>query len=165
MLAIIGLVIAGILLISFEILVPGGILGALGGIAILGAGWVAFTEFGVFGAAWTLLLSLIVVTVVVIVEFQMLPKTRFGKRFFLSAASGGRIRYGSRNDAAVEASDQADLVGQTGIAATTMAPSGRIVVEGKTYEGFSQSGYLNKGDQIEVVGRDAFRVVVKKLQI
>lgn len=160
MLLIIGLILAGLILISFEILVPGGILGALGGVAVLGACWVAFTEYGFFGAAWTFLLSLIVILVMVIIEFQMLPKTKFGQHLFLSKASDGRIRYGHRDD--TPATKEDDLVGQRGEALTTMAPSGKVSVNGRAYEGFSQSGLLDKGTEVEVVGRDAFRVVVRK---
>lgn len=160
MLLIIGLVLVGLLLISAEILVPGGILGLLGGVAVIGAVWVAFTDYGFFGAIWTFVIALVVITAVVIVEFKMLPKTKIGQRLFLSRTSGASIRYGER-EGAPEA-DASDLVGRRGEALTTMAPSGRVLVNGRDYEGYSQSGLLEKGVEIEVVGRDAFRVIVKK---
>lgn len=149
----------GIAMICIEIIVPGGILGIIGGLMLVGSVGVAFADYGLGGALITLMLAMILTGIALAVEFQILPKTRFGKHLFLNSESGGRLRYGARDDnAAVE-----DLVGQRGQAATTMAPSGRIVIEGKSYEAYSQSGLLHKGAAVEVVGRDAFRVVVKKI--
>ncbi len=159
MIAIIGLIIAALLLISFEILVPGGILGLLGVACVAGAVWISYQEYQLQGAVITLLASVFVITTAVFIEFQMLPKTKYGKRLFLSKTSGSRIRYGERSDEG----ERDDLIGQRGQAATTMAPSGRVVIDGKSYEGFSQSGLLNKGVEVEVIARDAFRVVVKKV--
>lgn len=159
MLTIIGLILAALLLITFEVLVPGGVLGLLGVACVAGAVWTAFTDYGLDGAVITFIIALILITALVFIEFRMLPKTRFGKRLFLSGHSGSRIRYGSRTDEG----EVENLVGQKGEAATTMAPSGRVVIDGKSYEGYSQSGLLNKGAQVEVIGRDAFRVVVKKI--
>ncbi|WP_309395861.1 NfeD family protein [Cerasicoccus maritimus] len=160
MVLIIGLIIAGLILISFEIVVPGGILGLLGVGAVLGAVYVAFSEYGLFGAIFTFICSLVIIMAIVILEYRMLPKTEFGRKLFLFNTSGSRIRYGARTD---DGPAEESLIGQQGEALTTMAPSGRIIISGKSYEGFSQSGYLNKGAQVEVVARDAFRVVVKKI--
>ncbi|GHC12956.1 NfeD family protein [Cerasicoccus arenae] len=160
MILIIGLIIAGLLLISFEIVVPGGVLGTIGVLSVMGAVGVAYAQYGVQIAAIVFLASLVIITVMVIVEFQLLPKTKLGKQFFLSSSSGGAIRYGQRDD---NAAQEDSLIGQQGEALTTMAPSGRIMISGKSYEGYSQSGLLNKGTLVEVVARDAFRVVVKKV--
>lgn len=159
MLTIIALILAALLLVTFEILLPGGVLGVLAVGAVAAAVWFGYSDYGFLGGVTTLVISLTLITILVFVEFQLLPKTRFGRHLFLSKSSGGRLRYGSRTDeGAVE-----DLIGQQGEAATTMAPSGRVVIDGKTYEGYSQSGLLNKGAQVEVIARDAFRVVVKKI--
>jgi len=163
MLLIIGLVIAGILLIGFEIVVPGGILGVLGAVLMLGAVGVAFSDYGFLGAAITLLGSVFATLVVVIIEFQVLAHTKFGQKLALSSTSGGRIRYGSRDDAPDADADES-LIGQQGETVTTMAPSGRIVIDGKAYEAYSQSGFLERGERVEVVARDAFRVVVQKAE-
>lgn len=160
MLLIIGLIIAALVLISFEIVAPGGILGVLGAVAVIAAAAVAYDEYGLIPAVFTLIASVVVIGVMVVVEFKMLEKTKYGKQLFLHKTSGGRIRYGQRSD---DGPEEDSLVGQQGEAVTAMAPSGRVLVGGKSYEGFSQSGFLNKGESVEVVGRDAFRIVVKKI--
>jgi len=159
MLLIIGLILLGLVLISFEIVVPGGVLGIIGVLFVGGAVYVAFDEYGLYTAVVTFVVSLLLITITVLVEFRLLQKTPFGQKLFLSKSSGSRIRYGSRTDD----SEADNLIGQKGEAITTMAPSGRVVIEGKSYEGYSQSGLLNKGAQVEVIGRDAFRIVVKKI--
>jgi len=163
MLPIIGLVIAGVLLIAVEIIVPGGILGLLGGVVLFAAVGYAFTEFGLMGAGVTFLASVVLTAIVVILEFYILAQTKFGQKLALSSASTGRIRYGSRDDQ-FDAGGDSDLTGKRGEAVTAMAPSGRIVIDGKTYEAYSQSGFLERGEAVEVIGRDAFRVVVQKPQ-
>ncbi|WP_309387546.1 NfeD family protein [Cerasicoccus frondis] len=157
---IIGLILVALVLISFEIVVPGGILGLLGAVAVIGAVSVAYNEYGLYVALATFMGALLLIGVVVMFELRMLPKTKYGKKLFLYSSSGARLRYGAKSD---DGPEEESLIGQQGEALTTMAPSGKIVIGGKFYEGYSQSGYLNKGTLIEVVGRDTFRVVVKKI--
>jgi membrane-bound serine protease (ClpP class) len=53
-------------------------------------------------------------------------------------------------------------VGKTAEAVTTLAPSGYVVVDGRRYEAFSQSGHAAKGAILRVVGLDNFRLIVTK---
>lgn len=160
MLLITGLIIVGILLISFEIFVPGGVLGLLGVVAVLGAVFVAFSDFGFMIAAMVLILSSVLITAIIILQFRLLENTKYGKRIFLSSAVSGRVRYGNRDD---ESDGEADnLEGKTGECVTAMSPTGRVSVEGKTFEAYSQDGFLERGTEVEVVRREAFRVVVRQ---
>ncbi|HEY5550578.1 MAG TPA: NfeD family protein [Opitutaceae bacterium] len=143
----------GVVLFFFEIVVPGAILGTLGGLAMLGGVIVAFIEFGPTGGVATTLIAVAILAIVLYIELRILPNTRLGKRMFLHSA--------------VNASTQppvADfsIVGKTGEAATILAPSGFVVVEGRRLEAFSQSGYIEPGTTVRVDAVDNFRVIVSK---
>jgi membrane-bound serine protease (ClpP class) len=55
-----------------------------------------------------------------------------------------------------------ELIGKQGTADTTLAPSGYVVVGGRRFEAFSRSGLVAKGEALQVVGVDNFRLVVSK---
>lgn len=143
----------GLVLLAAEVFVPGGILGIFGGLALLGAVILAFADLGA-GAGWiTLVAAAATVGLLLYVELGLLPKTRLGRRLFLHAAVGGTSQ-------APPAA--ADVIGKSAEALTTLAPTGYVIVEGRRYEAFSQSGLVPKGTALRVVGLDNFRLIVSK---
>jgi membrane protein implicated in regulation of membrane protease activity len=56
----------------------------------------------------------------------------------------------------------ADVVGREAVAQTVLAPSGYVVVDGKRYEAYSQTGHAIVGTRLRVVGLDNFRLIVTK---
>ncbi len=153
---IIALIILGIILISFEFLVPGGVLGFLGGVAIFAACGVAYHFYGPSGAGWIFAASLILVTVVVYFEFRLLPKTQLGKKVFLKTSTGGTAGTG------VGSPPPGNLVGEKGQTLTTLAPSGQVVIAGATYQAYSEDGLLPKGIAVEVIEHNSFRLKVRR---
>ncbi len=154
MTAIVLLLSIGIVLVLLEVIVPGGVLGVLGVLAMLGGCVLAFFELGARGgwvataaAGGALGLSLFI-------EFKLLPRTRWGKKLFLSQSIEG----GSQAMPAGEA-----IVGKAGEAVTMMAPSGYVTIDGKRYEAVSQSGLIAKGAGVRVVSVDNFHLIVAQL--
>jgi membrane-bound ClpP family serine protease len=143
----------GIVLFFFEIIVPGAILGTLGGLAMLGGIIVAFIEFGPTGGVATTLVSVAILAIVLYIELRILPNTKLGKRMFLHSA----VSAGSQPPVA-----DFSIVGKTGEAATILAPSGFVVVDGRRLEAFSQSGFIEPGTTVRVDAVDNFRVIVSK---
>ena len=74
----------GIVLLTLEVVVPGGVLGVLGGLAMLGGCALAFLEFGPSGGGIAILTALGCLGLGLFIEFRVLPKTRYGKKFFLN---------------------------------------------------------------------------------
>ena len=144
----------GLILLGFEVFVPGAILGIFGGLALLGGTGVAFLNYGTTGGLLALVVALVLVGALLYVEFRVLPRTTLGRRLFLRAAVTGE------NHAVVA---PADVVGQSGTAATTLAPTGYVLVAGQRYESYSQSGYIASGTTVRVVGRDSFRLIVTQV--
>lgn len=144
----------GLVLLFFEVLVPGAILGIIGGVFMLIGCGLAFTAYGVGGGALAVGVAALLLGLTFYLELYVLPRTRIGRKMFLDSAVQGA----SHAPPALAA----EVVGQMGEALTPLAPSGFVLVAGKRYEAASQSGMLPKGAPVKVVGVDTFRLTVSK---
>lgn len=144
----------GILLVMLEVIVPGGIIGAIGAVLILGGCVLSFREFGTGGGIATLFLAMGIGGIALFVEFRILPKTRLGKRAFLTK----EITAVSRAVAA----EASELIGQNAEALTMLSPSGYVRVDGRRYEAFCQNGQAPAGSALKVIGADNFRLIVSQ---
>lgn len=144
----------GIICLFFEVIVPGAVLGVIGGILMLAGSVLAFVEFGVAGGTVATVSALGLTGFTVYFELFLLPKTKFGKQMFLETAVKGTSH--------APLAKAQDIVGKTGIALTTLAPSGFVLVDGRKYEASSQDGLLAKDTPVKVSGLDTFRLIVSK---
>ena len=141
----------GIFLLALEVIVPGGVLGIVGGLSLLGGVLVAFDRFGPSGGAWALAAGLLVTAVALYLEFVLLPRSRLAKALSLTATVEGRSQ---------PAVADASLLGRTGVAVTTLAPTGIVECEGRRYEAFSRSGLIAAGAPVQVAVVETFRILV-----
>lgn len=142
----------GILFIAVEVIIPGAILGSIGALLMFGGCIIAFINYGTLGGIVAVLTALAVAGLAFFIEFHYLPKTKFGKRAFLtkeitavSAAVSGEAR---------------ELIGKSAEAITMLSPSGYVLVEGHRYEAFCQSGQAPAGSALDIIGADSFRLIV-----
>jgi membrane-bound serine protease (ClpP class) len=152
---IIILVVLGVLLLGSEVFLPSGFIGTLGGLCLAGGIGLAFVQDGPFAGLLTGAGSLLAVALVVVTELKLLPHTRAGRKMFNQSASTGKaVDTGSAT--AVE------LIGKTGRAATTFAPTGLAEIDGRQYEAACLDGHLRPGDPL--AGRDNYKLLVKKAE-
>lgn len=142
----------GVILLAVEVLVPGGILGTLGGLALFGGCVLAFVENGFWGGSAATLLACGLVAASLWLQFSVLPRTKLGRKAFLTAEVSGTA-------SSLEAKTQ-HLVGREGTTLTPLTPSGYVQVNEQRYEAFSQSGQIPAGSSVTVIGADNFRLVV-----
>lgn len=147
------LFVVGVLLLGFEVFLPGGILGIFAVLCLLSGTGFAFSEFGMGGGIIALMVAVVLVAAVLYFEFAILPKTAMGKRLFLHKSMDGT----SSPDR------ERDYVGTEGVTVTALGPSGYIDIDGKRLEAFSRSGFLEADVPITVVGTDNFRLIVTQL--
>lgn len=57
--------------------------------------------------------------------------------------------------------DQHQLLGSKGIAKTTLRPTGKIEIAGTRYDARAESGYVEAGTEVEVVGQERFELIVR----
>ncbi|RYD36063.1 MAG: serine protease [Verrucomicrobiaceae bacterium] len=142
----------GILLIATEVIVPGAILGTIGGLMMAGGSVLAFFEFGTGGGLIALAIAAAVGALALFIEFRILPRTALGRRAFLTEeVTGVSAAFGK---------DALSLVGKPAEALTMLSPSGYVRIDGRRYEAFCQSGQAPAGAALEVIGADSFRLIV-----
>jgi membrane-bound ClpP family serine protease len=149
---IILLFVIGILFIAVEVIIPGAVLGTIGGILMFVGSVMAFIYYGTGGGIAALVTAFIIAGLALFIEFRYLPRTKLGKRAFLtreitavSAAIGNEAR---------------ELIGKSAEALTMLSPSGYVRVDGRRYEAFCQSGQVPAGSALEIIGADNFRLIV-----
>lgn len=144
----------GIVLLVLEVIVPGGVLGVLGGLAMLAGCALAFYDFGLKGGSIATLAALVSLGLAVYVEFAVLPKTGVGKRLFLQRSVDGSSQPLPANATLA--------MGQEVETLTVLAPSGYVLFGGHRCEARSQSGLIPKGAKVRVVGMDNFSLIVSQ---
>lgn len=147
------LLVVGLLLLAFEVVVPGAILGLIGGFFLFGAVVLAFLEGGYSVGLQVLAISLAGVALMLWLEFYVLPRTRFGKRMFLDAAIVGTSQ-------GPDAQSVEGVLGREAIALTALAPTGMVRVDNRTFEARCESGFANEGARLRVTRVETFQLVV-----
>ncbi len=144
----------GVLLLAGEVFMPGAVLGILGALCMAAGCVISFLQFGAGFGILATIIALGLLALTLYVELVWLPKTKFGKTLIVHST--------------VEATSQPALaekenvVGKTAEAVTPLVPSGYVLVEGRRYEAYSQSGHAAKGALLRVTGLDNFRLIVTK---
>ncbi|MFT3784018.1 MAG: NfeD family protein [Nibricoccus sp.] len=144
----------GILLLAAEIVVPGAILGVIGGVVMFVGVLLAFGTLGAGGGVIATLIAVLALGATVYLELVWLPKSRFAR-----SLSASTTIHATSQPALANVSD---VVGREAVAQTILAPSGYVTVEGRRYEAYSQSGHVPAGARLRVVGLDNFRLIVSK---
>lgn len=150
---IIVLFVAGVLLLAAEVVVPGAILGVIGGIAMLIGVIVAFDRYGFNGGALATGIAFALVALALFIEFVLLPKSRLARKLSMTATVAGTSQ--------PPIADRG-IVGKRAVAVTTLAPSGIVECEGRRFEAFARTGHVAAGEQLDIIGIDNFRLIVSK---
>lgn len=145
---------AGILLLVLEVVVPGAILGIIGGVLMLAGVVSAFTEYGVTGGSIAGIVAVIVVSIALYLEFVLLPRSRLARKLILDGTVSGT----SQPPVAI----RAQVIGREVVAVTALAPSGYVELDGRRYEAFARDGHTRVGERLNVIDLDNFRLIVSK---
>ena len=152
--AIVLLFLLGVLLLAGEVFMPGAVLGIIGGLCMAAGCVISFIQLGTGGGTVATVVALVLLALTLYAELVWLPKTKFGKRLVVHSTVGATSQ--------PPLADKESVVGKAAEAVTPLVPSGYVLVEGRRYEAFSQSGHAAKGAQLRVVGLDNFRLIVTK---
>lgn len=134
-----------------EVFVPGGVIGALGGVSMLVACVFSFKAFGpTYGALVSMIMILLTLAGFMFWLMKM-PESRIGKTFSLQTTIHEK-----------EPSDNASLqLGMRGTADTDLRPGGFARFSGKKTDVVASSGYIERGTEVEVVDVQGSSVVVR----
>lgn len=149
---IITLIVVALVLIAFEVILPGGILGIIAGLCVIAATVLTNNDYGVWAAVAVFFISGVLIVALILIEFKLLKNTSLGNAFFLKNSVTGHT--GPTTDLS--------LVGKHGVALTRLNPSGRVTIEGENYEANSQDGYIDAKQEISVVAQHNFKLTIRK---
>lgn len=148
------LIIIGFSLLFAEVFLPGGILGIIGGIAILIGVGGAFSVDVVFGL-WTLIGSLIAGGATFMLLIHCVQHTRFGKHIVLQETAKDWHGYED---------SFAQLVGKTGTAHGPLRPAGTVIIDGRRFDVVTQGEMIENGGSVRVIKVAGNRIVVAEEQ-
>jgi membrane-bound serine protease (ClpP class) len=149
----IGLLVAGLILIGAEFFLPTVFLGFLGAV-ISFAGIYQSAAAGATTCAVFCVVFLFVLALEFFAFRRLLPQTAIGRSMINASSNEG--------SAVPAAAGYAVYVGKTGKAATVLAPSGTIELEGTLLEAFSLDGFVERGAAVVVTEAGSGRVTVRR---
>ena len=165
----IGLFIVGIVLLLLEIFViPGfGVAGILGILCVIAGlalsmvlnDWFDFTVTGsekLTTAVITVLGAMILSVVLSVVFGRSLMRTPVFQRLVLQDEQRSHMGY-------VSGKQSGSLIDKIGIAKTDLRPSGKILIDGKWYDGISLDGFIEQGSEVLVSKQENYNVFVRKV--
>lgn len=151
---IIAFVLLGIFLLIVEMILLPGI--TVAGIASLGccgyAVYLGFTDYGTTGGV----ITLAAVLVLMIAAGIICLRAKTWRRFTLKENIDSKSQ---------ETPDEDNIhIGDRGTTVSRLAPMGKVVINGKTYEAKSIDSYIDPKQEIEVTGIENFNVIVKRAE-
>lgn len=151
------MVVLGLVAIILEVFLPaGGVIGVLGGIAMVAGIVLAFIKVNPAAGMSLLVGTLILTPIALYFAFKFFPQSPVGRRLILSKESKAEDGYQS-SDPALEA-----LKGQEGVALTRLRPAGAARFGKHRVDVVTDSEMIDKGTKVRVIEVEGSRVVVEK---
>jgi membrane-bound ClpP family serine protease len=150
----IGLLLIGLLLIFIEFYLPGAVAGTAGALIFIASLIVATYEF----ESWY------TIVIFYVVAFGLLiTLCQWALKMIKSASPESSVYLNDDQEGYKSPQFDAELIGKQGRALTDLRPSGYIFVAGKKVQAISQSTYIEKGTEIEVIDGESSYLIVKEL--
>ncbi|MFA6172678.1 MAG: NfeD family protein [Kiritimatiellales bacterium] len=146
------LLVCGLFLVGVEIFIPGGIVGAAGAAALIGAAAMGFMIFPLW-LGWLSLLFILVMTVsAAFLWMKYFPKSPMGKALSLTQ----KISKKDQDDSFWKA-------GMKGTALSTLRPAGKALIEGLRADVIADGTWIEQNSAIEVIKVEGNRIYVRKI--
>jgi membrane-bound serine protease (ClpP class) len=145
----IALLVIGLVLMFFEVLLPGMVLGACAILSLIASVAVAYmnTDHGnIF-----LVIALVSLAVFAVLFVYWFPNSFMGRKLISTSAVG---------DLGI---DLSELVNQTGFAYTNLRPSGKATIGDERVDVVTEGTMIDKDTPIRVIAAEGKRVVVREI--
>lgn len=148
--------IAGIVLIVLEIFLPSGILGIVGGGAILGAMLTSGADMG--HMAFSIGIALLVAMILAIFLFKKIDTDKgIFRHIVLKDQTSTEKGY-------ISNINRMELIGKEGTALTYLRPSGTAIFDEERLDVVSEGSFIAQGSTIKVVKVEGSRLVVREIK-
>lgn len=145
----------GLILIFIEFYVPGAIMGIAGGVFV----FASFIAFAMQSDSWLAIVAYgigVTVLLVVLVRFA-LWRIQSAKPDLSILSKGSQVGYQASGF-------DKSVIGKIGVVVTDLKPGGHILIEGKRLQAISESGYIVRGSEVEVVAGQEDSLIVKSVK-
>ena len=146
---IIVLVLAGIILLLLEFILPGMIAGMIGVGCLVASVIVGYTQFGATAGHLLLIGDLFIVIITGILWLRFFPHSPLGKVFV--------------NESSIEDTGYhfETLLGKDGLTQSDLYPSGVALIEGVPYDVVSEGDFIEANIPIKVISVEGNRIMVR----
>lgn len=144
------LLLAGLLLLALETVLPGLVAGIAGVICLLAGVVVAYRDLGMTAGNTTLVLVAAILVAGSILWLRFFPRSRLGRRFVSDRTSGDI------------GTDRPELIGESGTALTPLRPSGTALIGGRRVDVVTEGPMVERGSPVRVIAVEGMRVVVRE---
>lgn len=149
------LLILGIVLIILEFFVPGGIVGILGVLSVIGS--LLMAGYNPMHMALSLGIAFVVALVVAIILFRRVGLNKgIFRKVILRDQLDTEQGYNSYDD-------REELIGKKGVAVTPLRPSGIGEFDEERIDIVTEGSFINRGKQIIIVKVEGVRVIVREM--
>jgi membrane-bound serine protease (ClpP class) len=147
------LLLCGLLLILLEFYVPGGVIGVLGGIFIL-------ASLVNFGSETDSISLIILYTLFILILIGVIIRLALWN---IVHAKPGYSIYLKNDQEGFQASKyDHQVIGKIGIVFSDLKPGGYILVDGKQHQAISLTGYISKGESVDIISGQEESLIVKR---
>ncbi|HBA83950.1 MAG TPA: hypothetical protein DCZ95_07655 [Verrucomicrobia bacterium] len=145
----------GLLLIGAEIYLPGGVVGAIGILALIGAMAVGFGAFGLQGGFLAAVAILALSGIFLFVWIKLFPQTSMGRKLTLSR-DGKDFK---------SSPDYHTLLGKEGEAISDLRPSGIASIQGHRVDVVADGVWIAAQSRILVASVEGNRILVRPVKM
>ena len=146
------LLLIGLFLLGAEIYLPGGVIGVIGVLALIGAVVAGFFAFGTQGGFFSAVAIIVLSGICIVLWIKYFPRTAMGKRLTLSK-DGKPFRSSPE--------EFQNLVDKEGVSQSPLRPSGIALVDGRRIDVVAEGDWISAGARIRVVAVEGNRVIVR----
>ena len=146
------------LLIIVEVFVPSGGLLSVCALLCLVGGLVIFFNHSVAVGWIGVVVAVVMIPVLLVTAYRVFPRTRFGRSVTLTPPQR------QRGDAIADSLEVSNLNGAMGKVLTPLRPVGTCDFSGRRVECVAESGYVDKGKTVKVVGLQGAQPTVRVIE-
>ena len=148
---IILLAIVGMILIFLEFFLPGAVLAVIGTLALLVSLGMFFAKYPAFWGVLYLFSMLLVLFLTCKLAIWRIKSSKGKGSFYHSEDQEGYLA----------SSFDLSLIGREGVVSTELKPAGHILIDGQLYQALSETGFIEKGNSVKVVGGKGSHLIVR----
>lgn len=147
----------GLILVIAEFFVPGGIVGIIGGVLIIGS--LLFAGASVVHMAYSILIAMFIAVIGMVILMKFFgKKLHMFNKLVLTDATTTEEGY-------VSNTNRVELIGKKGQTVTPLRPAGTVLIEAERLDVVSEGSFIEVGKLVEVIKVEGSRIVVRQINV